>query len=335
MALGTTVLPLMSARRSWAAASKTVTVCSYGGVYQKDQDLAYFQPFQQKYPDIKIVQDSPTNDAKLKAMVEAGAVTWDIMCAADNFGLAADADWLEPIDYSVIDRNDFIEGYADTYRIGADIEATVLTFRKDKYAAAQPQTFADFFDVQLFPGKRAVWKYAPGGIFEAALVADGVAPEHLYPIDLPRALKKLETIKDHLIWWDTGAQSEQLLTSGEAALGLLWIGRSMSAAETSPLSVSWSQWTTQNAFWVVPKGTPNKAAAMLAIKSFTSPACQSAFSALLPYGPTNKNAVESGGQRYRGNLPTDHLAGRIKLDSAWWNKNLSKIDPVFQEWLIK
>ncbi|MGH6884155.1 ABC transporter substrate-binding protein [Hypericibacter sp.] len=326
-----TSLPLRRA----LAATTTLTVVSYGGSYQEAQDKAMFTPFTQANSGIAIQQDSPSSAAKLKAMVEAGQVTWDIVDIDDSFGFDSDAQWLEPIDYTIIDRSQFIEGYAQNYRIGSDIEATVVTYRKDKFGSSVPNSFADFFDTKKFPGKRTIWKYAPGGVYEAALLADGVAPDKLYPIDVERAQKKLDTIKDDLIWWDTGAQSMQLLTSGEATMGLLWVGRALTAAQTAPVGVAWGQWTTQNGWWVVPKGTKNKKAAMEALKSFTSPESQIRFTEYLPYGPTNKLAVDKVAPTYKGNLPTDHLDTRVEVDAKWWNDNLAKVDPVFQEWLLK
>jgi putative spermidine/putrescine transport system substrate-binding protein len=149
--------------RTVAQEPVTLTVVSYGGSYQEAQDKAFFTPYQQANPHIKIQQDSPSSNAKLKAMVEAGQVTWDVVNVADDFGLDADAQWLEPIDYSIINRDDLIEGYASTYRVGSDVEATVMAYRTDVHKTA-PKTFADYFDLQAFPGKRTAWKYAPGGI---------------------------------------------------------------------------------------------------------------------------------------------------------------------------
>jgi putative spermidine/putrescine transport system substrate-binding protein len=319
--------------RTVAQEPVTLTVVSYGGSYQEAQDKAFFTPYQQANPHIKIQQDSPSSNAKLKAMVEAGQVTWDVVNVADDFGLDADAQWLEPIDYSIINRDDLIEGYASTYRVGSDVEATVMAYRTDVHKTA-PKTFADYFDLQAFPGKRTAWKYAPGGIFETALLADGVPADKLYPIDVDRAFKKLDTIKDSLIWWDTGAQSVQFLTSGEASIGLLWCGRAASAADSSPVGTSWGQWTTQNGWWVVPKGTPNRKVAMEAIKFFTSPEAEVNLTKYLPYGPTNKHAVDKVDPRFKGNLPTDHLDTRVVIDFDWWNKNTARIDPLFQQWLL-
>lgn len=316
-----------------AAETATLTICSYGGSYQEAQDKAMFTPFHQANPNVMIKQDSPSTPAKVQAMVEAGQVTWDIVNFADDFGLDSDAKWFEPIDYSIIDRNQFVDGYANTYRVGADIEATVIAYRKDRLKDA-PRNFADFFDLQKFPGKRTIWKYAPGGVFEAALLADGVSPDKLYPIDVPRALRKLDTIKSSIVWWDTGAQSVQFLTSGEVNLGFVWCGRAGAAGETAPIGISWGQWTTQNGWWTVPKGSPNKRLAMEAIKFFTSAQATADLTKYLPYGPTNKGGAGNINPRFKGNLPHEHFDTRVAIDFAWWNQNLPKVDPQFQDWLL-
>jgi len=332
----TALLPLLATHGSYAATSgkTTLTICSYGGIYQESQDKAYFTPYQKAHPNIAIIQDSPESDAKLKVMVESHNVTWDIAVTSDSFGLDADAKWLEPIDYSIIDRSQFGDGYAGNYRICADVESTLMAYRTDKFKTT-PKGFADFFDTATFPGKRTAWKYASGGIFEIALIADGVDPKQLYPIDVNRALKKLGTIKDKLIWWDTGAQSVQYLTSGEATLGILWNGRAVSAGESAPVSLAWEQWLYNQAWWVVPKGTPHKAAVMEALKYFTSAAAQAEYTKYLPYGPSNKLAFDKVSPKYQKDLPTSHMTTGIPVNYVWWNENLAKVDPVFQEWLLK
>jgi len=318
-----------------ASAEETaLTISSYGGVYQEAQSKSYFKPFMAHNPDIKIVEDSSSSNAKLKAMVETGNVTVDILLTDDSFGLDADKQWLEPIDYSVIDKSKFIEGAAGTYRVAADIEGTVLAYNAKEFGDAAPKGFADFFDTQKFPGSRAVWKYAASGLLEAALIADGVKPADLYPLDVERALKKLDTIKSDLVWWDSGSQSEQLLSSGEASMALVWVGRAVNVAEKG-IKIDWTNWTSQTGYWVVPKGTKNKQAAMKAINFFTEPAQQIAFTKYMPYGPSNKNALASVDAKFKGSLPTDHLDTRVTMNADWWAENGAKVDLRFQEWLLQ
>lgn len=315
-------------------AEVTITVTSYGGGYQEAQKKAYFDPFMAAQQDIGIREDSPSSNAKLMAMVEAGNVDWDVVLTDDSFGLEGDGQWLEPIDYSIVNRDKFIDGAAETYRVAADIEATVLAYNATEYGDKAPQGFADFFDTEQFPGLRAVWKYAASGLLETALVADGVPADQLYPLDVERALKKLDTIKDDLVWWETGAQSEQLLSSGEAAMALVWVSRALSGADAG-IRIDWTNWTSQTGYWVVPRGTRNLEAAMKAIEFFTEPEQQIAFTEFMPYGPSNKDAIDGVLPNFKGNLPTDHLGNRILMDAEWWSAHRAEIDARFQQWLLE
>jgi putative spermidine/putrescine transport system substrate-binding protein len=332
--LAITAMATLLAGTAASAADTTLTISSYGGGYQEAQSKSYFQPFMAQNPTVKIVEDSSSSNAKLKAMVETGNVTLDILVTDDSFGLEADGKWLEPIDYSIVDKSKFIDGAAGTYRVAADIEGTVLAYNSEAFSGEAPKGFSDFFDSTKFPGSRAVWKYAASGIFEAALIADGVKAEDLYPIDVERALKKLDAIKSDIVWWESGSQSEQLLSSGEASMALVWVGRAVSVAEKG-IKIDWTNWTSQTGYWVVPKGTKNKDAAMKAISFFTEPAQQIEFTKYMPYGPSNKNAVGSVDSTFKGSLPTDHLDTRVLMNADWWAENGAKIDLRFQEWLLQ
>jgi putative spermidine/putrescine transport system substrate-binding protein len=311
----------------------TLTVVSYGGGYQEAQAEALFEPFEKANPDITIVQDSPTDVSKLQAMVEAGKPQWDVALVANDFGNESQSEWLEPIDYSVVDKDAILPGYAGANRVGADVEGTVVAYRTDKVDTA-PESWADFFDTEAFPGKRAMNKYAAGGILEGALLADGVAPEELYPLDVDRALAKLDTIKDDIVWWETAAQSQQLLESGEAALGLVWIGRATDAAKTAPVEIDWNTWTSQDAYWVVPKGTDAQEAAMEFIAFATSKEPQEKLASLLPYGVVNAEAATSSKVAADPNRPSNHLDTQVRMDDEWWAENVQDVNDEFNEWLL-
>jgi putative spermidine/putrescine transport system substrate-binding protein len=311
-----------------------VTVASYGGDYQKAQAEAYWKPFIAENPGFEVTEDSPSDNAKIRAMAESGNVTWDLVLVDDSFGLDQHAEFLEPIDYAVINKDDFLPGYAGTYRIGADVEATVLAYNSEK-AKTAPAGLADFFDTAKIPGKRAAWKYVAGGILEAALVADGVAPDQLYPLDVDRALKKLDTIKDDLVWWTEGAQAQQMLASGETPLSLVWTGRAVDAAKGgAPVEVDWTQWLTQNGWWVIPKGSPNKDAAMKLLAYMTGPKAQAELTKHLPYGPPNEKALPDVDPKYEDQLPTSHLDAKVDVDAEWWADNYDAVDKKFQAWLL-
>jgi putative spermidine/putrescine transport system substrate-binding protein len=314
--------------------STTLTVVSYGGPYQEAQNEAFFKAYMKENPSVKIVQDSPSDNAKLRAMVEAGKPQWDVVLLANDFGNDAQKEWLERIDYDVVDKELLLDGYADNYRVGADVEGTVVAYNEEAFDTA-PSTWEDFFDTKKFPGKRAMNKFAAGGILEAALLADGVPQDQLYLLDVDRAIKKLDTIKDDIVWWDTAAQSQQLLESGEVAMGLVWVGRAADAGKTKPVAINWDAWLSQDAYWMVPKGTPNAKEAMKLISFMVSKEPQVKFTELSDYGTVNKEAAELPEVKKNPNRPSNHLDTQVVMDDDWWATNLEKVTEQFNAWLLK
>src|SRR5580700_1787510 len=118
------------------------------------------------------------------------------------------------------------ENYRSPYSVAYEFYSSVLAYSQTKYpAGAAPDSWADFWDVKKFPGRRALRNH-PLATLEAALMADGVAPDELYPLDVDRAFKKLEQIKPYItVWWTSGAQSAQLLNDGEVDMVMAWNGR--------------------------------------------------------------------------------------------------------------
>lgn len=316
-----------------SGSADSLTVVSYGGPYQEAQSTAFFQPFTEK-TGITVTEDSPTDYAQLRTMVDSGRPSWDLVLVANDFGTEADAKYLEPIDYSIVESSDLIEGAAQKYRLAADIEATVLAYRTDKLSA-QPQSFADLFDTQKFPGKRMFNKLPSGGVLEAALLADGVAPEDLYPLDVDRALAKLDTIKDEIVWWETSAQSQQLLASGEASMGLAWVGRAVDAGKEAPVGINWDQWLQVDAYWVIPKGAPNAGNAQKMLGFIAGEEPQKEFASLIGYGPITKAAAEDPEVMADENRPTNHLDTQVRVDDEWWGENAETVNEKFQQWLLQ
>ena len=183
--------------------SKSLTVTMWGGQAQKAHVASYFTPWA-KEKGFTIKQDSPTDYAKIKAQVEAKKVTWGIVEVEPNFANTACAQGLlEKLPQSVIDAAK-TAGVSDQQMGECSIPnlqyAFNIAYNTDKFKDAHPTTWAEFFDTKKFPGKRGFWKYATGGIFEAALLADGVPADQLFPLDPDRAFKKLDTIKKDIVF---------------------------------------------------------------------------------------------------------------------------------------
>jgi putative spermidine/putrescine transport system substrate-binding protein len=316
-----------------AAPAQEMVFTSWGGTTQDAQAAAWAVPFTEA-TGITVIQDGPTDYGKLRAMVEAGAVTWDVVDVEYDWGLQACAQGLlEPLDFTVIDRAAIDPRFVSECQVGSFYFSFVLGYNPAQFPDARPSSLADLFDTATFPGKRALYQWVAPGVIEAALLADGVAPEDLYPLDLDRAFAKLDTIKDDIIWWGGGAQSQQLLASGEAPIGLFWNGR-LTALEADGIDVGivWNQNITAADGLVVPRGAPNREAAMRFIAHATSAQAQADFAAASGFAPINLHAAELMDPAVRATLPDAQTAVQINADLQYWADNRDEIGARWYEW---
>lgn len=316
-----------------AAQAQDMVFTSWGGTTQDAQAAHWAAPFTEKGGPA-VVQDGPTDYGKIKAMVEAGAVTWDVVDVEYDWALqAGKAGLLEPLDFAVIDKTKLDPRFVSDFAVGSFYYSFVLGWNPANFADAQPSTLADLFDTAKFPGKRTFYKWSAPGVIEAALLADGVAPDALYPLDLDRAFKKLDTIKADIIWWEGGAQSQQLLASGEAPIGFFWNGRiSALQSDGMEVGVSWDQNITAADALVVPKGAKNKDAAMKFIAEATSAEGQAAFAAVTGYAPINLGSADLMDPAVRATLPDAQTAVQVNADMAYWAEHRDEIGNRWYAW---
>ena len=176
----------------------TLKVCSYGGSYQESQRKALIQPFADKF-GVKIIEASGPDIAKVKAQVDNKAYEWDVVDLETRHIARGELEnLLEPIDTNVVNLDGIDKKAIRKAAIGNIFWTTSLAFNKkalgDKKACS---SWADFWDVKNFPGPRALQDQAPFNL-EFALLADGVPMNKIYPIDVNRAFKKMDEIKDHI-----------------------------------------------------------------------------------------------------------------------------------------
>lgn len=319
-----------------AQAADSLNFVSWGGTTQDAQKEAWAVPFT-KATNIKVVQDGPTDYGKLKAMVESGNVQWDVVDVEADFALrAASEGLLEPLDFNQIKRDKIDPRFVSDHGVGSFFFSFVLGYNEGKLGANKPVDWTALFDTKAYPGKRALYKWPSPGVLELALLADGVAPDKLYPLDLDRAFKKLDTIKKDIVWWGGGAQSQQLLASGEASLGQFWNGRVYALQQDgAPVGVSWKQNLVMADFLVIPKGAKNKEAAMKFLANASSAEGQAEFANKTAYAPVNVDSVAKLDKDLAPNLPTAYAQDQVTLDFAYWAKNGQAIAARWHEWLVK
>ncbi|RBP79117.1 ABC transporter substrate-binding protein [Marinomonas rhizomae] len=317
-------------------AQESINFVSWGGSTQDAQTEAWALPFTGK-TGIKVIQDGPTDYGKLKAMVESGNVQWDIVDVEADFAYRAAAEGLlEPLDFSVIDKSNIDPRFVSDYGIGSFYFSFILAYNKNKISSEEPQDWNALFDTKTYPGKRALYKWPSPGVLELALLADGVSATNLYPLDLDRAFKKLDTIKKDIVWWGGGAQSQQLIASGEVSMGQFWNGRIFSLqADGLPIGNSWKQNLVMSDFLVVPKGAKNKEAAMKFLAYSSSPQGQADFATITAYSPINTKSEALLDKGLSAYLPTNYTADQVSLNYQYWAKNGPQIAQRWNNWLLQ
>ncbi|WP_437883108.1 ABC transporter substrate-binding protein [Pseudomonas sp. LRF_L74] len=330
---------LLAIGASAATAAQTISFVSFGGMTQDAQNTAWAVPFSEQ-SGVRVVMDGPTDYGKFKAMVDSGNVTWDVVDVEADFAIRAAAEGLlEPLDFNVIPKDKIVPGFVTDHGIGSFFYSFVLGYNDSRFSgSAAPQDWNALFDTAKYPGKRALYRWPSPGVLETALLADGVPADKLYPLDLDRAFKKLDTIKKDIVWWSGGAQSQQLLASGEATLGQFWSGRVYALQKDgAPVAMNWKQNLVIGDFLVVPKGTKNKEAAMKFLATATSAKAQADFSDLTAYAPVNTDSLPLLNKEQAPDLPTAHAQtdGQITLNFAYWAEHGPAIATRWNEWLVK
>jgi putative spermidine/putrescine transport system substrate-binding protein len=315
-----------------AAQAEDMVFTSWGGTTQDAQKANWADGFTEA-SKITVTQDGPTDYGKIKAMVEAGNVTWDVVDVEGDYAVqAGKLGLLEPLDFSIIDKTKLDPRFVTDFSVGSFYYSFVIGCNKDAVKEC-PKTWADLFDTAKFPGKRAFYKWSAPGVIEAALLADGVPADKLYPLDLDRAFKKLDTIKGDIIWWDSGAQSQQLLASAEAGFGSFWNGRLTALAATGvTVETSWTNNITAADSLVVPKGTKNKEAAMKFIAHATDAASQANFATATGYAPVNLGSTELMDGALRQTLPDMQADTQVNADMNYWAQHRDEIGTRWYAW---
>jgi putative spermidine/putrescine transport system substrate-binding protein len=319
---------------------KILNIMDWGGANTEAHTKGIYEKFEKEF-GVKINVITPTDYGKLKAMIESGNVEVDVANVDSDFVIrGANEGLLEKLDYSIIKhKDDVISEFVDDYGIGAELFSTAISYNTDAFSAENhPASWAEFWDVNKFPGNRALWKY-PTGLLEAALLADGVKPEELYPLDVDRAFNSLDKIKkDVSVWWTAGAQPPQLLASGEVSLAMAWNGRvSAAQAQGAPEAVEFNQGLVMGDSWVVPKGAPHKELAMEFINFAIAPEQQAAYSSIIDYAPVNTKALDllSADRVAKIGQTPENAKKQVIVDINWWVEHYDEVNNRFQEWLLK
>lgn len=327
-----------------SAQEKTILVRDPGGPYAAGFKEAFHDPFF-KATGIRSVglqgQHEPTS--LIKGMVDTKTYTWDMallsLSAADQLFYEGQG-YLEKLNIKTPHLDSTPAQYKTEFYAGNNVFSTILAYRTDAFEGKgrkPPSSWADLFNVKDFPGRRAMRKH-PFDTIESALLADGVPLDKLYPCDFDRAFKKLDTVKkDVSVWWTGGAQTSQLLKSGEVDMCPTWNARAQASIDDgAPVKIVWNQQIWSPEGWSIIKGTPKADLCREFIKFAVDPERQAVWTKHVAYGPTHPDAYKFIDAKRAALLPTmpDNLKSSIQADFKFWAKEKDKVTERFNAWVI-
>jgi putative spermidine/putrescine transport system substrate-binding protein len=319
-------------------AGGALTVASFGGAWQDAQRRAVFEPFAAS-SGVKVV-DVEYDGAYEEVREKGAAGEWDVVDVEPVELLrGAAAGIYLPIDYSGIDEAALPEWARHPHGVALMNYAIVMgydtaAFSDAASAPSPPSTWADFWDLERFPGQRAL-RSTPEWMLEVALLADGVPAEELYPLDLDRAFRSLAAIEEEVVFFDDWAAPAELLAAGEVAFAVGTNGRLAGARDAGEsLDLSWSGGIVSSDYFVIPAGTENPERAQELVRYAVGGEAQAAFPRLIDYGPVNPRAFEALPPNVRLRLPShpDHAAESVRFDAGWWLEHEDEAHERYDAW---
>ncbi|MGI9303639.1 MAG: ABC transporter substrate-binding protein [Gammaproteobacteria bacterium] len=339
-------------------ADEGITIVTWGGPYERSQTKAYFEPFTAQTGTQINIEKYVGGITELRKQVEEGNVTWDLvdMTMADNRA-ACKQGLLEPIDHSILApgldgtpaSEDFIDGALTRCGVTQVVYATVMAYNRDAFPGEKPSRMKDFFDLEKFPGKRALQKI-PEANLEWALMSYGVPREDLYHLlsterGLRLAFDRLDSIKDHIIWWTDTTRPVEMLLTGEAVMVSQYNGRLFDAAaiQRHPIEIIWDAQVYEFDAWGIPKGTLKREQVEQFIRFATGTLPLAEQARYIAYGPARRSSMTlisthaDTGVDMRPHMPTHpaNFETAILKDTKWYASLYDRIKKRFEEWLAE
>ncbi|MBL4807120.1 MAG: extracellular solute-binding protein [Rhodobacteraceae bacterium] len=345
------------------ALAQDMTIVSWGGAYSASQQAAYHDPYMAANPGVNIINDESSNEAvaKLRAMAEAGNITWDVVdvVAADAIRLCDEglamvidpATMLAAAPDGTSAADDFGDLMVSECYIPSIVYSTTFGYRTDLVGDTPPTSVCDVFDLVNYPGQRSLEK-RPINNMEWALLCDGVAAEDVYDVletdeGIAQAFAKLDTIKDSVVWWSAGADTPQLLADGEVIMGSTYNGRLFALIEEQgqPVAMLWDAQVYDIDGWIIPAGlSPERQQAALDYIFFATDTQRLADQAkYISYGPARASSAPLVGLHatlgidMAPHMPTDpaNATNTFLYNYAWWADYRDDLDAKFQAWLAQ
>lgn len=331
-----------------ASAHTDLTFASWSGPYLRSQMFAFVRPFEQETGKRVNVEFYNGGLLEVRRQVGSANVKWDVVdLLMEDLILACEAGLLEPIDFSALPpgadgtpaEQDFIGKGLLPCGVGTMAWATIIGYRPDTFPDEQPQTVADFFDVQRFPGRRGLQR-DPRVVMEWALLADGVPAGQVYEVlataeGVDRAFAVMDRIKPYLVWWREGNEPIDLLRAGRIAITSIWSGEMNDAVlrREHRITPIWDGLVLNIDHLAIPRGSPNRETALEFIRFATTSRQLAEQVGHIYHSPVRQSAMALIDEQIEPYLPTRHMDNALELDARFWADNHARLLQRFEAWL--
>lgn len=313
---------------------------SSGGTYGDAIQRVFFTPFERDC-GVKVTHvNSQRNYAQLRQLVRSGNLAWDIgaTVADQEFPLGIRDGLFHKLPAGYWDKltADMIPGSFNEYGAWATPYSQVLVYSKDTFPDGL-KGWNDFWDVARFPGPRALANNPI--MLVVALIADGVAPDKVYPLDLDRAFRKLDTIRPHIrAFYRTADQGVQGVANGEFVASSTLSGRAVVAMRTSPrVGTSWNGAVLHTSWTFILKDSPRARAAEALLYYMQRPDRQAELARMTGYTGGNRRALDLLDREVIDSLPAtpERIATSSVVDATWWADNNARVVQRWDAWMAQ
>lgn len=306
-----------------ASSSPEITLAAFGGSYGKAEKKAYVDPYADETGNKVKMIEAEASLAQIELQVKNQKVQWDVTeLAAPDAERGCRGGTLEKLNLP----DDALAKTQDGATFECGIAASIYTegIGYDPEKVSGTPTWEDFFDTGKYPGRRAMETYILDGTLEHALRGDGVAADQLYPLDVDRALKKIDGLGDDLVLVDSLAQASQLLSSGSVAMTQTASGRILDL-QRSGAKVAFSPVGQRGvSVFVIPKGAKNADAAREFLTYLaTCESCSTTMADETAYAGPNAAGNQQASAEVKPLLPSAPEVVKVSFaqDVSWWADN--------------
>jgi putative spermidine/putrescine transport system substrate-binding protein len=322
------------------AQSKPLNFVSYGGSYGKAVNKHLVKGFESA-SGMTVEQGINTKLAPIKIQVLSNNVQWDLAeLAGGDFLAGVREDLFEPIDTSIVKLDKapefakhefgiqyalFLSGIGYDQRVISDDEA--------------PKNWTEVYDMNRYKGLRGLSKHiSDASTLEAALMAEGVSVDELYPLDIELAFESLRKLGlDNVFWYESNQEPVNFLNQQLGPISNIASGRrAIANRKGAQIGFVYNQLQLNGDYLVVPKGSKNKDEAF-ALMNYILNDDQAAVDWMTEttYTISNNNAVSAMPKEIADVLPTSPtMKGKyFQKDFDWWGENLNETVIRFQQFI--